>query len=76
MQGGDVGSVAEISIYAIVNGVTYESDPVTLQGWINWQTPVIKDIPLDGASDIIVGAHVKCAAGGWGTIDDFNLYRQ
>ena len=76
MQGGDVGSAAEISIYAIVNGETYESDPVTLQGWINWQTPVIKDIPLDGASDIIVGAHVKCAAGGWGTIDDFNLYRQ
>ena len=76
MQGGDVGSAAEIYLYAIVNGVKYVSDPVTLDGWCNWQTPIVVDIPLDGASDIIVGASVKCAAEGWGTIDDFYLYKQ
>ena len=75
IQGGDVGD-AEIALYAIVNGVTYESAPVTLDGWINWQIPVITDIPLDGAADITVGMRVKCAAKGWGTIDDFYLYKQ
>lgn len=76
MQGGDVGDAAEIVMYAIVNGVTYESDPVTFAGWCVWQKPVITDIPLDGASDIIIGARVKCAGGGWGTMDDFYLYKQ
>lgn len=76
MQGGDVGDDAEIVMYAIVNGVTYESDPVTFAGWCVWQDPVITDIPLDGASDIIIGARVKCAGGGWGTMDDFYLYKQ
>jgi len=76
IQGGDVGEDAEIVLYAIVNGVTYESTPVTLNGWINWQVPVVKDIPADGASDITVGMRVKCAAKGWGTMDDFYLYKQ
>ena len=76
IQGGDVGEDAEIVLYALVNGVTYESAPVTLAGWINWQEPVVGDIPLDGASDITVGMRVKCAAKGWGTMDDFYLYKQ
>jgi len=76
IQGGDVGDDAQIVLYAIVNGVTYESTSVTLDGWINWQVPVVKDIPLDGASDITVGMRVKCAAKGWGTMDDFYLYKQ
>ncbi len=74
-QGGDVGDAAEVTLYAIINGERYEA-PVTLDGWINWQIPVLTDLTLDGNSDIIIGAHVKCAAKGWGTIDDFYLYRQ
>lgn len=76
IQGGDVGSAAEIYLYAIVNGQTYQSEPVILNGWCKWQTPTIKDIPLDGTSDITVGMHVKCAGGGWGTMDDFYLFKQ
>ena len=76
IQGGDVGEDAEIILYVTVNGVTYESAPVTLDGWINWQVPAVKDIPVDGTSDIIVGMKVKCAAKGWGTMDDFYLYKQ
>lgn len=76
IQGGDVGSDAEIYLYAKANGQTYQSEPVTLTGWCNWQTPEIADIPLDGASDITIGVYVKCAGGGWGTMDDFYLYRQ
>lgn len=76
IQGGDVGSSAVIYLYATVNGQTYQSEPVTLAGWCKWQTPTITDIPLDGSSDITVGMYVKCAGGGWGTMDDFYLYKQ
>lgn len=76
IQGGDVGSDAEIYLYAIVDGERLQSNPVTLDGWCNWQKPEIADIELDGAADITVGMYVKCAGGGWGTMDDFYLYKQ
>lgn len=76
IQGGDVGNQADIYLYAVINGETYKSDPVKLAGWVVWQTPEIKDIPLDGTSDITIGMHVTAAAAGWGTIDDFYLYQQ
>jgi arabinogalactan endo-1,4-beta-galactosidase len=76
IQGGDVDDSTIIYLYAVINGETYQSDPVTLNGWCNWQTPEITDLTLDGDTDITVGMYVKCNAGGWGTIDDFYLYRQ
>ena len=76
IQGGDVGADAEIYLYAVVDGTTYQSDPVTLDGWVNWQVPQITDIPVSQASELTVGLHVSSAAGGWGTIDDFYLYIQ
>ena len=76
IQGGDVGADAEIYLYAIVDGTTYQSDPVTLDGWVNWQVPQITDIPVSGASDLTIGMHVSSAGGGWGTIDDVYLYIQ
>lgn len=76
IQGGDVGSGAEIYLYAIVNGTTYQSEPVTLSGWVNWKTPEITGLELDGNSDIVVGMHVTAQAKGWGTMDDFYLYKE
>lgn len=76
LQGGDVGTDAEIYLYAEVDGTVYKSDPVTLDGWCNWKTPQITGIELDGAQDITVGVYVKCAGGGWGTMDDFYLYKE
>lgn len=76
LQGGDVGSNAEIYLYVIVDGQEITSDPVTLAGWVNWQTPVISDITLKADGEITVGVSVKCAGGGWGTMDDFMLYKQ
>lgn len=75
LQGGDVGDGAEIKLYAIADGVRYESDPVTLSGWQVWQTPVIKDIPTTGG-DIVIGVSVKAGGNGWGTMDDFELFCQ
>lgn len=76
IQGGDVGDAAEIVLYVIVGDTRYESDPVTLAGWVNWQSPKITDIPVEGESEVTVGMSVKCAAKGWGTMDDFELYCQ
>jgi arabinogalactan endo-1,4-beta-galactosidase len=76
LQGGDVGSDAEVIFYVVVGDTRYESDPITLDGWVNWKTPVIKDITVDGDSDVTIGVSIKCAAKGWGTIDDFEFYSQ
>ena len=76
IQGGDVGSNASIYLYAIIDGTTYQSDPVSLAGWCNWQMPNLSDLSLDGTSEITIGMHVSCAGGGWGTMDDFYLYKQ
>ena len=76
IQGGDVGDDAVVVLYVLVGDERYESEAVVLDGWVNWKKPQIKDIPVDGSSDVIVGMYVKCAAKGWGTIDDFEFYCQ
>lgn len=76
IQGGDVGDNAEIYLYVIVDGVEYKSQAVVLDGWINWKVPMIKDIVIEDGQSVTVGMYVKCAAKGWGTIDDFELYSQ
>lgn len=76
IQGGDVGDNAEIIFYVVVGDERYESDPITLDGWVNWKNAELTDIPVDGASDVTIGMSVKSGAGGWGTIDDFELYCQ
>lgn len=75
IQGGDVGRSAEIYSYVIVGDMVIESEPVKLDGWVNWQVPVIKDIPVTD-EDVTVGVRVKAAAKGWGTMDDFYMYKQ
>lgn len=74
LQGGDVGD-AEIYAYVKVGDTMYQSEPVKLSGWTVWQNPEVRDIAVNG-EDVIVGVHVKCKAKGWGTMDDFYLYKQ
>ena len=76
MQGGDVGADAVIMLYVQVGDKRYESEPITLDGWVNWKKPVITDIPIAEGDEIHVGVYVRCAAKGWGTMDDFELYCQ
>ena len=70
-QGGDIGDAAELYLYAIADGVTYTT-PFTLKGWVDWQQPAIEAIPVS-SGEIMVGVYVKCAGGGWGTLDDWLL---
>ncbi len=76
IQGGDVGDAAVVYLYVKVDGVEYKSETVVLDGWVNWKYPTIKDIPVNADSEVIVGMYVKCASGGWGTMDDFEFYCQ
>lgn len=70
IQGGDATD-QEIYIYAIADGETYRVD-TDIDGWRNFRNPVIRDIVVESGA-IIVGAHVRCSAGAWGTLDDFLL---
>ncbi|MCL2052564.1 MAG: glycosyl hydrolase 53 family protein [Lachnospiraceae bacterium] len=75
LQGGDAGSAAEFFIYAIVDGERFE-EPSFVTGWQEWQTPEISGLYVaeDGGS-ITIGVSVRCAARGWGSFDDFLLYK-
>lgn len=72
-QGGDMKD-AELTFYVISDGARYEQ-PFMNTSWADWQNPVISDIPVTGG-ELTVGAHIKCAALGWGTLDDFCVCRQ
>ncbi len=74
-QGGDVGADAEVYLYVQVGDQIFRSEPVTLDGWCSWKWPVINDISLSEGDEVTVGVSVTCAAGGWGTIDDIELYK-
>ena len=76
IQGGDVGTNAEVYLYVIVNGTEYKSEGVVLDGWVKWKNPAIKDIPVADGDEVTVGMYVKCKAKGWGTMDDFELFCQ
>lgn len=71
LQGGDCKN-SEMSLYIIVDGETFEV-PTSVNGWANWQVPELTDIRIENG-EATIGAHIKCDADGWGTIDDFKLY--
>ncbi len=75
LQGGDVGDDAEIVFFAKVNDQITGEEAVQLTGWVNWKQPSLT-FPADAGDEVTVGARVKCAPGGWGTIDDVVLALQ
>lgn len=74
IQGGDVGSSAEIYLYVTVGDTTYKSEPAKLSGWQQWQKLKIDSVPVKAGDVVRVGMAVKAAAKGWGTIDDLEFY--
>lgn len=71
VQGGDVNEDAQMYIYVISDGQRYEQ-PFMVDGWVNWQNPVIENIPCTSGS-MTIGVRVQAAGGVWGTMDHFLL---
>lgn len=44
--------------------------PFAVDGWVNWQNPIIENIPCTTGT-VTIG--VSVTAGAWGTLDDFLL---
>ena len=77
MQGGDFDDDAVVYLYVTVADTDgYGTDPVILDGWVNWKNPKIEGIEVEAGETVTVGAYVKCAGGAWATFDDFSLNLQ
>lgn len=74
IQGGDAGSNADMFIYAD-NGKDKLTASTGVDGWCNWQNPVVSGVTVGEDGTLTVGASISCAARGWGTLDDFYLYK-
>lgn len=74
LQGGDAGDEAQMYAYAD-NGTDCLQTETGVAGWANWQNPVVTGIQVGKEGTLTIGASVTCAAKGWGTLDDFYLYR-
>ena len=74
IQGGfdNADTTQNIYIFCNVNGEEYTA-PATIDGWINWQNPVINGVDIPENADVTIGIHVEAAAGSWGSIDDVLL---
>ncbi|MBR1861554.1 MAG: glycosyl hydrolase 53 family protein [Lachnospiraceae bacterium] len=76
IQGGDVGDNCVIKFYVKVNGEEAATDEsVSLTGWAEWKKAAVSGVSASAGDDITVGMYVSCAAGGWGTMDEFCLYK-
>lgn len=74
LQGGDVGDAAVMFAYAQADDEIWRTD-TGVEGWTVWQNPVISDIVVDEDGTLTVGASITSGAKGWGTLDDFYLYK-
>lgn len=75
IQGGDCGDTADIYIYAKTKDNEYKKSAV-LTGWNEWKNPEITDIVIsEDDTELSIGLNITAAGGGWGSADDFYLYR-
>lgn len=74
LQGGDVGDAAQMYAYADNGSETLQTE-TGVEGWTVWQNPVVTDITVGEDGILTVGASIKSGAKGWGTLDDFYLYK-
>ena len=75
IMGGDCG-VTDIYIYVKVGDETVSTAPLTINGYGNWDTGVIRGIQVADGDVVTVGIYVKCQGAGngaWGKIDDAML---
>ncbi|SDB31393.1 arabinogalactan endo-1,4-beta-galactosidase [Ruminococcaceae bacterium FB2012] len=75
VQGGfdSPDETSDIYIFASVNGGEKLTSPAKLQGWVNWDNPLIPVIEVPEGAEVVVGIHCEAAPKSWGTVDDFLL---
>lgn len=56
------------------NNVLFSSDPASLTGWKQWQTPSVS-FTLNEQTSVKIQIEVDMQAGGWGTVDCLYLYQ-
>ena len=56
------------------NGRTQKAEIKDI-GWNKWQTVTLQDIEIKDGSAVI-GVTMKAAPGNWGSLDNFEFYRQ
>ena len=72
LQGGSAGA-GDIYQFYVVAGKTTKTVDTSLDGYLNWNQPEIKNLVLTEATDVTVGVKVKATAGAWGTWDDLYI---
>lgn len=73
LQGENYGEDDGLSLYAATKETQVE-ETITLNGWMNWATPIIEEIEVkDG--DLTIGVHLDVSAESWGSIDDFEVVK-
>ena len=75
IMGGDAGAT-DVYAYVKINGQVVATAPMTINGYQNWSTGLIRGIEYTEGDSIVVGIYVKCAGSGngaWGKIDDAML---
>ena len=78
LQGGDAGENAVFILSASIDGSAAGEDAsANVNGWNNWSNAEISpiDIEEDGTVVTITVTAADVAAGGWGSWDDFYIYR-
>ena len=77
VQGGDVGDDCVVKFYVKVNGEEAASDEsAKLTGWVDWKKTEVSGVSAREGDEITVGMYVSCVAGGWGTMDEFCLFKE
>lgn len=72
-QGGNVSGDSVMELYASAGGVEQKvSFMVTT--YADWKNPAIDEIKVTDGT-VTIGVRIKCNANGWGTLDDFALYK-
>ena len=65
----------EGELFAIVGDTEYAA-PYELNGWNNWQNPIVDRIIITKETKVTVGFRCNYNAEAWGTCDDFYLFKE
>jgi arabinogalactan endo-1,4-beta-galactosidase len=72
IHGGDAKE-QDMYIYAVLDGETFATAPMSVTRWQEWQHPTLQDITVTNG-EVTVGAYVKATGSGpWGKLDDWML---